>query len=261
MAVDYAKEGQIALITINRPDVMNALDAVAFRELREALERFRDDPEAWVGIMTGAGEKAFSAGADLKAMGTTIAAAAASGDSEARNAHRYALTTGLNIWKPLIAAINGYCLGAGLEIALTCDIRLAAENARFGMPEVRRGFIPGMGGTQRLPRMLHWCHAAELLLTGRHVDAQRALRMGLVNDVLPLDKLMPTARDWASVLLEAAPLAARAAKEAMVRGYSLPLEEALDLEHRLGERTHNTEDFREGHRAFVENRKPDWKGE
>jgi enoyl-CoA hydratase/carnithine racemase len=166
---------------------------------------------------------------------------------------------GLDLWKPLIAAINGMALGGGLEIALACDIRIAAENARLGAPEVTLGIIPGWGATQKLPRVIPWAKAAEILLMGRPIDAQEAYRIGLVNKVVPLEKLMPTAKEWAETICQAAPLAVRAAKEAMIRGYSMTLEEGLRLENALIAYTFGTEDFIEGTRAFVEKRKPVYK--
>lgn len=248
MAVDYKKEGKIAIFTINRPEAMNAINAQAVQELHEAMVDFRDNPELWVGIITGAGEKAFSAGADIKEMRP--------------NAVRKDPPTpmrGLELWKPLIAAINGFALGGGLEIALSCDIRIAVEHARFGVPEVTLGLIPGWGGTQRLPRVIPWASAAGILFTGKHIDAQEAYRIGLVNQVVPPEQLMTTAREWAELICRAGPLGVRAAKEAMIKGYSMSLEEGLQLEKSLGNFLRKTVDFKEGTRAFVEKRKPDFK--
>ncbi|MBI4186804.1 MAG: enoyl-CoA hydratase/isomerase family protein [Chloroflexi bacterium] len=254
MAIDYTREGRIAIFTLNRPEAMNAMNVQAWRELSEAMVKFRDDPEAWVGIITGAGEKAFCAGADIKDLLPFL--------REHRDTPWLMPAThmrGLEIWKPLIAAINGVALGGGLEIVLACDIRIAAENARLGVPEVNLGIIPGWGGTQRLPRMIPWCKAAELLFTGKPVDAQEAYRIGLVNKVVPLAELMTTARAWAEAICQPAPLAVRAAKEAMVRGTSMSLDEGLKLEHDLETALLSTEDFIEGTRAFVEKRKPGFK--
>ena len=166
---------------------------------------------------------------------------------------------GLELWKPLIAAINGLALGGGLEIALACDIRIASEKARLGVPEVTLGLIPGWGGTQRLPRMVPRCKAAEMLLTGKAIDAQEAYRIGLVNTVVPSEAVMPTAREWAETICQAGPLAVRAAKEAIIRGSSLTLEEGLRLESDLEAYLMSTEDFAEGTQAYVEKRKPDFK--
>jgi enoyl-CoA hydratase/carnithine racemase len=254
LTIDYTKEDRIAIFTINRPEALNAMNMEAVRELHEAIVDFRDNPDLWVGIITGAGEKAFSAGADIKDTLPFM--------KEHRDKPWVAPTTpmrGLELWKPLIAAINGLALGGGLEIALACDIRIASENARLGTPEVILGLIPGWGGTQRLPRMLPWCKAAEILLMGKPVNAEEAYRIGLVNKVVPLEQLMPTAREWAEIICQAGPLAVRAAKEAMIRGCGMTLEEGLRLENSLDAYLMGTEDFTEGTTAFVEKRKPVYK--
>lgn len=255
MAIDYEKEGRIATFTINRPQALNALNTEALRELHEAMLDFKDDPDLWVGIITGAGEKAFCAGADVKEVLPLIKKHKDTPWVIPPNPMR-----GLELWKPLIAAINGLALGGGLELALACDIRLASENARLGTPEVTLGLIPVWGGTQRLPRMIPWCKAAELLLTGTMIDAQEAHRIGLINKVVPQDKLMSTAKEWANTICRAGPIAVRAAKEAMLRGSNMTLEEGLQLERSLGVYVMDTEDFQEGTTAFVEKRKPNFKG-
>jgi len=254
LAIDYKKEGRIAIVTINRPQVMNAINMEALHELHEAMVDFRDDPDLWVGIITGAGEKAFSAGADIK---DTLPFMKEHRDNPA--AMPATPMRGLEIWKPLIAAINGLALGGGLEIALACDIRIASENARLGLTEVTLGLIPGWGGTQRLPRVIPWAKAAEMLLTGRPIDAEEAYHIGLVNKVVRLEQLMPTAREWAEIICQAGPLGVRAAKEAMIKGCSMTLEEGLQLENSLVAYLLGTEDFTEGTRAFMEKRKPVFK--
>lgn len=255
MAIDYKKEGKIAIFTVNRPEAANALNMQAAHELHDAMLDFRDDPELWVGIVTGAGEKAFVAGADIK---DTLSFMSKHKDSP------WAMPStpmrGLDLWKPLIAAVNGMALGGGLELALACDIRIASEKARFGTPEVTLGLIPGWGGTQRIPRMAPWCKAAEMLLMGKIIDAQEAYRIGLVNLVVPPEQVMPTAMEWAQTICQAAPLAVWAAKEAMVRGSSMTLDEGLRLENTLESLVMSTEDFTEGTTAFVEKRKPEYKG-
>ncbi|MFC1936930.1 enoyl-CoA hydratase/isomerase family protein [Chloroflexota bacterium] len=254
MAIDYQKEGRIAIFTLDRQAAFNAIDMATFREFCACMADFRDDPETWVGIVTGAGEKAFSAGADIKDMLSFL--------KEHRDdpeALPPSIMRGLEVWKPLIAAINGVALGGGLEIALACDIRIAAENAHLGAPEVTLGLIPGWGGTQRLPRLLGEARAAELLLTGRPIDAQEAYRIGLVNKVVPPDQLMSTAREWAEVICRAGPLAVRGAKQAMLRGSSMSLDEGLKLENSLINYLFGTEDFIEGTTAFAEKRKPAYK--
>lgn len=254
MAIDYVKEGRIAIFTINRPEAMNAMNMEALRELLEAMTDFRDDPELWVGIITGAGERAFCGGADIK---DTLSFMKEHRGEE--GAFPPTIMRGFELWKPLIAAINGLAVGGGLEIAMACDIRIASETARLGTPEVNLGLIPGWGGTQRLPRMVPWCKAAEILLTGRVIDAGEAYRIGLVNKVVPQAEVMTTAKEWAQVICQAAPLAVRAAKEAMVRGYSMSLEDGLRLENSLVAYLLGTEDFTEGTTAFVEKRKPTYK--
>ncbi len=254
MAIDYKKEGRIAIFTINRPEALNAMNVEALRELHQVMVEFRDDDELWIGIVTGSGEKAFCAGADIKNMLPFM--------KENRDTPWLVPATpmrGLELWKPLIAAINGMALGGGLEIAMMCDIRIASDNARLGTPEVNLGLIPGWGGTQRLPRALPWCKAAEILLMGRPIDAQEAYRIGLVNKVVPPAELMSTAKEWAKVICQAGPLGVRAAKEAMIRGSSMTLEDGLRLENALFNYLLGTEDYVEGSTAFIEKRKPDYK--
>lgn len=254
MAIDYKKEGRIAIFTVNRPEAMNALNMETMRQFHDALKEFRDDNGLWVGIVTGAGEKAFCGGADIK--DTLPFMKEHSRDQWAMPA---SIMRGLELWKPMVAAINGMALGGGLELALACDIRIVAENARLGTPEVTLGLIPGWGGTQRLPRVIPWCKAAELLLMGKLIDAQEAYRIGLVNQVVPQAEVMATAKEWAEALCKAAPLAVRAAKEAMLRGSAMTIEEGLRLENALVASVMATEDFIEGTTAFVEKRKPNYK--
>jgi enoyl-CoA hydratase/carnithine racemase len=250
MVIDYKKDDRIAVITLNRPDVLNAINGELSHELNEAIKDFRDDSDLWVCIITGAGERAFSAGADIRGF---------------RPGPRETIATGERVradkvWKPFIAAIHGYCLGGGLELALTCDLRIAADNARFGLPEIKVGVIPAGGGISRLPRFIPRAKAAELLLMGQFIDAAEAYRIGLINKVVPRDQLMPTAMQWANLICEAGPLQTRAVKEAMIRGYSMPLDDSLHLEREIADRVRTSEDFVEGTRAFVEKRKPQWKG-
>jgi enoyl-CoA hydratase/carnithine racemase len=254
MAIDYKKEGRVAIFTINRPEAMNAMNMETMREFRQAITEFRDDPELWVGIVTGAGEKAFCGGADIKDTLPFM-------KEHSREVWSFppSIMRGLELWKPLIAAINGMALGGGLEIVLACDIRIAAENARLGTPEVTLGLIPGWGGTQRLPRAIPKCKAAELLLMGKLIDAQEAYRIGLVNKVVPQAELMATAKEWAQTICQAGPLAVRSAKEAMLKGCDMTLEDGLRLESALVAYVMATEDFAEGTKAFVEKRKPNYK--
>ncbi len=254
MSVDYKKDGKIAIFTINRPEAHNAINPEVFEELSKAFIEFKDDDDLWVGIVTGAGERAFCAGADIKKMLPKLKGAIGQPWVEPPIIMR-----GLNLWKPLIAAVNGVALGGGLELCLACDLRIASENATFGVPEVTLGLIPAWGGTQRLPRVIPWAKAAELLLTGRPIDAQEAYRIGLVNKVVPLSDLMTTAKQMADILCKPGPLAVRAAKQAMVQGTSLSLSEGLELEKALTDYVITTEDFDEGCNAFLEKRKPEFK--
>lgn len=253
MSIDYQKEGKIAIFTLNRPP-MNPMDPESYKELSQALIDFKDDDGLWVGIITGAGDRAFCAGADIK---TTLPLLKELGGQPW--AEPPTIMRGLKLWKPLVAAVNGAALGGGLEICLACDLRIASENATFGVPEVTLGLIPAWGGTQRLPRVIPWAKAAELLFTGRPIDAQEAYRIGLVNKVVPLADLMTTARQMAEMLCKPAPLAVRAAKQAMVQGTSLSLENGLEVEKAMADFVVTTEDFDEGCAAFMEKRKPDFK--
>jgi E-phenylitaconyl-CoA hydratase len=261
MAILYEKKDKIAIITINRPEAMNAIDPETTEELAKAWLDFRDDPDRWVGILTGAGDKAFSAGADLKKLIPFLAKLSplARREREEKFPGLGGITRGLNIWKPIIAAINGFCLAGGLEMALACDLRVAADHATFGLLEVSRGIIPGAGGTQRLPRMIPMAKAMEIILMAQRIDAQEALRLGLVNRVVPLPEVMPTAMKMAEAILQNGPLAVRAAKEAILRGFSMTLEEGLRLESVLQSYLLATEDAIEGPRAFAEKRKPQYK--
>jgi enoyl-CoA hydratase/carnithine racemase len=248
--VEYQKEGKIAIITINRPEAMNALGTEVRKGLNEAYIDVRNDPNVWVAILTGAGDRAFSAGADIKEFRPGPAVGGVVGEVVGPD----------QIWKPFIAALNGYALGGGLELAMQCDIRIAAEHARLGQPEINIGFMPGAGGTQRLPRFVPRAMAAQILLTGEPIDAQEAYRIGLVNKVVPLAQLMPTAKQWAETICKKGQTGVRASKEAMIKGYNLSLEEGLRLERELANRVRMTEDFMEGARAFAEKRPPQYKG-
>ncbi len=254
--IRYDKKGRTAVITINRPERMNAVDPQTSEELRAAWADFRDDDGLWVAILTGAGDRAFSAGLDLRATAEAFAA----GSVPQFKVPFGGITRGIEILKPMIAAINGHCLAGGLEMALCCDIRIASENATFGLPEVTRAIIPGAGGTQRLPRAIGLAKALELIILGSRIDAQTALSYGLVSQVLSLPELMPRAMELADLICENGPLAVKAAKESACRGYNLTLEEGLALESKLSDQIWLTEDSREGPTAFSQGRKPEYKG-
>jgi enoyl-CoA hydratase/carnithine racemase len=256
MAIDYEKEGKIAIFTINRPEAKGALNVTAFTELHDAFVDFRDDDELLVGIITGTGNEVFCSGVDVKDFLPFLK----------RIANRpwqvpTTIIRGLEVWKPLIAAVNGMALGGGLELAIACDIRISSENAVFGLPEVTLGVFPGGGSTQRLPRIIPLPLAAEMLFTGKRIDAQEAYRIGLVNKVVPQEKLMPEAKEIAEAICRVAPLAVRAVKEALIKGIGMRLEDGLQLENYFSQYITSTKDFAEGTTAFIEKRKPVYKGE
>jgi enoyl-CoA hydratase/carnithine racemase len=262
----YDLDEHVATITLNRPEAHNAFSRDLLREMRDAFHRFRTEEEARVAIVTGAGGRAFSAGMDLKELSerrsrpSDQSAPRPSGVSRFLANDPTDLFAGPNMWKPLIAAIDGYCLAGGLELALSCDIRIATPSSVFGLTEVTRGIIAGGGGTQRLPRMVPLAAAMEILLTGRHVSSDEALGWGLVNRVVPADKLMDTAREVARAIASNAPLAVRATKEAALRGLDVPFEDGMRIEAFLSNVIARTEDAREGPLAFAQKRKPDYKG-
>ncbi len=262
MTIRTEQDGGVLVVTIDRPEARNALNLAARLALVEAWTAFRDDPSLRVGILTGAGDRSFCAGADLKEMGAFLKAQSPIERREQREREPGlgALTRNFDAGKPIIAAINGHCLGGGLELALACDLRVAAEHATFGLPEVTRGILPGAGGTQRLPRMIPYGIALELLFTGDALDAATALRLGLVNRVVPAADVLPTARALAERIAKNAPLAVQGARAAAMRGRHLPLDEALRLEQLYAEPVRATEDAEEGVRAFVEKREPRFLG-
>lgn len=257
MVLRYEKKDKVAKITLNRPEVMNAINLELAEELFRAWGDFVDDPNRVVLLITGAGDKAFCTGADLKERGRRGEDVHVSSfwDASFRLPMR-----DKECFKPVVAAINGHCLAGGLELALLCDIRIASENATFGQPEIHWGIFPGMGATQRLPRILPYNLAAEILFTGRHIPAARALEIGLVNQVVPFQDLMDTAWALAEEISEKGPLALRAVKEALLRSYDLPLAQGLRLEGLLRRIVGDTQDALEGMTAFQEKRKPRFTG-
>lgn len=256
MALIYEKKGKIAYITINRPEVMNAMDPETYAELSQAWIDVRDDPDVWCAIITGAGERAFSAGADLR---KTIPREAEKWQFW-QTQQEQILNRGLEVWKPIIAAVNGYCLAGGMTLLMATDLRVAADHAKFGLSEVKRGILPGNGGTQRTMQQLPYPVAMWLLLSGEWLDASQAFQYGLVNKVVPMGELMAEAERMASVICENGPLAVRAIKELAVRGQYMPLEYGLRLEQAIGQVLRSTEDAKEGPRAFAEKRKPNFTG-
>jgi len=256
MAIDFTVEDHVATITINRPDRMNAMDAEHYEALSEAWVRVRDDPRVRVAIVTGAGEKSFSAGADLKSfLGVQPPLAELLLTQKGQLLNR-----GLEVWKPIVAAVNGYCVGGGMTLLLATDLRVAAEHATFSVSEVRRGVFPANGGTQRIAQQLPHPIAMELLLLGDTFDAQTALRWGLVNKVVESADLMTSAREYATRLARNAPLAVQSAKELAIRSRDVDLATGLRLEQMMLRILQTSEDVREGTAAFAEKRPPVFQG-
>jgi len=256
MAIDVTVEDGICTIVINRPERMNAMDAEHYRLLSQAWCRVRDDHAIRVAIVTGAGEKSFSTGADIKSFLT-----GPPGFDEMWLTQRdQLLNRGLEVWKPVIAAVNGYCLGGGMTLMLATDIRVASENATFSLAEVKRGVIPGNGGTQRALRQLPHAIAMEILLTGDAIDAATAARWGLVNRVVPRERLIDTALDYARRIAANAPLAVQAAKELALRSRDMDLATGLRVEQLVNRLLMATEDAQEGPAAFAAKRPAAFKG-
>jgi len=257
--IQVQKKEHLTIVTINRPQVMNALHPPACRELDEAFNEFSENPDAWVAIITGAGDKAFCAGNDLKWQAEHGGEAMLKEWSTLKGGFG-GITRRFNCFKPIIAATNGLALGGGFEIALACDIVVAAGSASFGLPEPKLGMIAGSGGVNRLPKQIPFHFAMGLILTGRRISAQEAYRLGIVNEVVPFADLMPAAERLANEILECAPLAVRASKEASLMSMSLPLEEVVGKFFPSMKVFLESKDFVEGPKAFSEKRKPQWKG-
>jgi enoyl-CoA hydratase/carnithine racemase len=255
-AVLYEKKGNIGYITLNRPKVFNAINVQLIRELKEALIEAEKDDEVRVVIVTGAG-KAFQSGADIKELS----------EMDDWQLHKWNhdivedWSMAQKLKKPVIAAINGWAMGGGLELALSCDIRVASENARMGLPEVSLGIVPGTGGTQRLPRLVGKGKALEMLLTGEPIDAKEAYRICLVNKVVPEGEAVKEAEEIANKIIRNGPLAVMLAKDSVQVGEELPLDAAIEYGHKNVILAAASSDAKEGYAAFLEKRKPEWKGE
>jgi enoyl-CoA hydratase len=255
----YEKQPRIGYVTLNRPNVLNAQSPAMFDELARVFGEIKRDAEVGVVILTGAGDRAFCAGADinfLKALAQLTPIAAK--DFVGKN--RLAFGAIEDLGKPVIAAVNGYALGGGCELAMACHIRIASESARFGQPEINLGLFPGAGGTQRLPRLLGKGPALEMMLTGEAISALEAHRLGLVNKVVPAVELMPTAEKLAQQILSKAPLAVALILEAVQHGLDMTLSEGLQLEENLFGIICSTEDMKEGTTAFLEKRPATFQG-
>ena len=262
MPVHFETEGHIAWITLDRPEALNAIDPESHAALVAAWERVRDEEELRVAVLTGAGTKAFCAGVDLKRIGEFYQSVPAGQrvDVWNRTVGVGGITRNLEVGKPVIAAVNGICLGGGLELALACDIRLASSNATFGLPEVRWAIIPGQGGTQRLPRAVPPAIALEMLLTAQPITAQRAEAIGLVNHTYPLAQLKEEARTLAQTIVAHPSRAVQTALAAVRRGLTLSLPEGLRLEQELADPLRDSPENREARAAFREKRPPRWSG-
>jgi enoyl-CoA hydratase len=255
--LNLEQDGAVAIVTITRPAVLNALNEALLTEMRAAFDALAEDEGVRAIVLTGAGEKAFVAGADIKEL---AAQTPVSGRELARRGQRF-FTRIEQLGKPVIAAINGFALGGGCELALACTFRFAADTAKIGLPEITLGLLPGYGGSVRLPRLIGKARAMEMILTGKPVTADEAFRVGLVNRVVPAASLLAEAKAFAADLAARAPIALRYAMQSIERGLEIPFDEALELEATLFGLVSSTADMREGTTAFLEKRKPVFKGE
>jgi len=253
----FETEGHMAKVVINRQKAMNALNNATIIELIEVFSEIKEDKNIYGVIVTGAGDKAFVAGADIK----ELAVMTKDGAKELSEKGQGLLNLIENLGKPVVAAVNGFALGGGCEIAMACSFRYASENAKFGQPEINLGLIPGYGGTQRLPRLVGKGRAMELLLTGNIIGADDAFRMGLVNGVVPQDELLPKVEKVMKIIMAKSPIIGGFIAEAVNSGICMTLKNGLDLEAELFSKCAETEDMREGTKAFIEKRKPEFKGE
>jgi len=252
----YEKKGPLAYVTLNRPTVLNALNQRTWENLRTAFEDARDDAAVRGVILTGAGDKAFIAGADISELAQVTAVEAEKSSSYGQDV----LNLIENLGKPVIAAVNGFALGGGCETAMACTIRVAAENAKFGQPEVKLGVIPGGGGTQRLPRLVGKGRALQLILSGEMISAQEAYRIGLVNEVVPAADLITRAEAILTQIFANAPIAVKYSLEAVHKGLETSQAEGLSLEASLFGLCAGTEDKKEGTQAFLQKRAPQYQG-
>ena len=254
MSIDFERRGAVALITINRPEAMNALDLEHDRALAEVWKEFEADATLLVAVLTGAGGRAFCSGGDLKTYMPWRRDVALRGTESTISFGGMTLVD--EITKPIIAAIQGHCIAGGLELAMACDVRICTPDAKFGLAETRWGVLPGGGGTQRLPRLVPMGYALEMILTGEAIDAERAERIGLVNRIVTADTLLDTAFGIAERIAANGPLAVKAAKQAVQHGVERPLAEGLALEGALQKQLLQSADAEEGLRAFAERRRP-----
>lgn len=257
MPIDFTVKDHIATMVLNRPEAMNSLDKEMKEQMYECWERMRSDEDIHVVVITGAGEKAFCTGSDLK---NTPPPPESFAELYFGKNNPGTMTQGFGTDRPVICAVNGYAVGGGMELALACDICIAVEGAKFGLTEAKIGSVPGSGGVQRLPRTVGKSDAMRMLLTGDMVDANEAMRMGFVSEVVPRDKLMETAYAIARRIADNAPLAVRAIKRSIIQGLDMPLPIALEMDKQVYGLLRNTEDRLEGRKAFQEKRKPNYRG-
>lgn len=256
--IKVEKKDHLTIVTLNRPESMNAISPPVSAEMSAAFNEFADDPNAWVCIITGAGERAFTAGNDLKYQAQHGGEAVARETANVKGGFA-GITFRFDCFKPFIAAVNGFALGGGFEVALACDIIIAAEHATFGLPEPRVGMIAGAMGVHRLPRQIPYHLAMGMILSSKRLTAREAMQYGLVNEVVPMADLLTTAEKWAAEIMQGAPLAIQASKEAALKGLAYSLDEVPRL-FPIQEAMYSSEDFIEGPRAFAEKRPPQWKG-
>jgi enoyl-CoA hydratase/carnithine racemase len=256
VSIDFVVDDGVAVVTINRPERLNAMDAEHYAALSEAWVQVRDDAAIRCAVVTGAGDRSFTTGADIKSFLTAPADMSTFWQTQ----RDLLLNRGLEVWKPVIAAVNGYCLGGGLTLLLGTDIRVAAPHATFSLAEVKRGVIPGNGGSQRILHQLPHAIGMEMLLLGENMDAETAARWGLINRIAPADRLLDTAFDYARRIAANAPLAVQAAKELAIRSYDMDLATSLRFEQAILRLLQTTEDAVEGPAAFREKRQPRFEG-
>lgn len=255
MPVDFEVKNHVAYVTLNRPEAMNSLDPESVEQLNHIWQEVRSNPEIYVSVLTGAGEKSFCTGTDMKKTPPPTECMAA---LYLRNGQP--ILPAMKMWKPLIAAINGFAVGGGLEMALACDLRIASSKAKFGLTEVKVASLAGLNGTQMLPRVIPQAIAMKMLLTGETITAEEALRYGLVSDVVAPEELGKLATTLAEKIAGAAPLSVQAAKQAAMLGQDMPLEHGILFSHLLWGVLRDTEDRKEGFKAFAEKRSPQYRG-
>jgi E-phenylitaconyl-CoA hydratase/naphthyl-2-hydroxymethylsuccinyl-CoA hydratase len=254
MGVLFEKDEHVAIVTLNRPEALNALDPESWEEIKQIWDNIKTDPEIRVTVLTGAGEKSFCTGSDMKkTMPPQENFASSYFESET-------VIAPMEMWKPIICAVNGFAIGGGLEMALACDIRIASSKASFGLSEVKVGSLPGLGGTQRLLRAIPSAIAMKMLLVGERINAEEAYRVGLVSDVVEPCELLNFAKEMARKIANNAPLSVKAAKQSVVVGSDLPLKQGMAYENLLWGILRDTEDRIEGRVAFAEKRPPQYKG-